>query len=464
MLFLFFSTIDVSTTAEEESPDLILEIDQDVMESLNEIEESIKLEIPVKIKNIGGGNTSGQSIGIALKIDGVIVSFNKTSEVLEKDSACIMNLSWTPSFSFIGPHLLSIMVVMVDYNGIILGEDENNNVWDKYVEIVEKYTDLKLMNLYYSGTSKVDETIKVFANGTLKIRSVEKNKPDISSMTVLPSNQEQGGVVTITADVTDDSGLEYVRIKIILPSNEVYTANMTRTDGDCFKFNFEDTLEIGIYDFTIWATDISVHLNKAEKLGTFEIYEDSTDPEISYFDATPYIQTIDNYVEISCVATDNIGIETLKVIITSPSKTKLTKYMTYSSEGKYVYEDVYNITGKYSFYVRAMDLAGNYYTTDSKFFWVTEDVSDTDNDGMPDWWEEKYGLDPKNPLDAEEDKDGDGISNIREYQLGNNPSRDILMQNMAPRLKDNTLLILTSIFLFILIIFVSKYGQRGRLI
>ena len=46
--------------------------------------------------------------------------------------------------------------------------------------------------------------------------------------------------------------------------------------------------------------------------------------------------------------------------------------------------------------------------------------ADTDNDGMPDGWEVQHGL---NPLvnDAEEDLDGDGFSNIKEYQEGTLP-------------------------------------------
>jgi hypothetical protein len=39
---------------------------------------------------------------------------------------------------------------------------------------------------------------------------------------------------------------------------------------------------------------------------------------------------------------------------------------------------------------------------------------DSDRDGMPDWWETQYGL---NPLvdDASEDTDGDGYTNLEEY-------------------------------------------------
>ena len=40
---------------------------------------------------------------------------------------------------------------------------------------------------------------------------------------------------------------------------------------------------------------------------------------------------------------------------------------------------------------------------------------DTDGDGIPDWWEKEHGLDPKNPADAAQDRDGDGYTNIEEY-------------------------------------------------
>lgn len=48
---------------------------------------------------------------------------------------------------------------------------------------------------------------------------------------------------------------------------------------------------------------------------------------------------------------------------------------------------------------------------------------DTDGDGMPDGWEVQYGLLP-NSHDANQDKDGDGMSNLYEYQHGLNPSEN----------------------------------------
>ncbi|MCS7089511.1 MAG: T9SS C-terminal target domain-containing protein [Verrucomicrobiota bacterium] len=40
---------------------------------------------------------------------------------------------------------------------------------------------------------------------------------------------------------------------------------------------------------------------------------------------------------------------------------------------------------------------------------------DTDSDGMPDDWECRAKLDPRNPVDAQEDRNGDGYTNLEEY-------------------------------------------------
>ena len=46
---------------------------------------------------------------------------------------------------------------------------------------------------------------------------------------------------------------------------------------------------------------------------------------------------------------------------------------------------------------------------------------DTDNDGMPDSWETRFGLNPKNPDDASTDLNGDGYTNIEDFINGLDP-------------------------------------------
>lgn len=47
---------------------------------------------------------------------------------------------------------------------------------------------------------------------------------------------------------------------------------------------------------------------------------------------------------------------------------------------------------------------------------------DSDNDGMPDAWERKYGFDANNAGDNSSDKDGDGYTNVEEYLNGTDPN------------------------------------------
>ena len=46
---------------------------------------------------------------------------------------------------------------------------------------------------------------------------------------------------------------------------------------------------------------------------------------------------------------------------------------------------------------------------------------DSDNDGMPDSFEEQHGLDTLSNVDAGQDKDTDGLTNLEEFQAGTNP-------------------------------------------
>ena len=47
---------------------------------------------------------------------------------------------------------------------------------------------------------------------------------------------------------------------------------------------------------------------------------------------------------------------------------------------------------------------------------------DSDNDGLPNDWEKKYGLNSNDPADADLDKDGDGFTNREEFEAKTDPS------------------------------------------
>ncbi len=63
-------------------------------------------------------------------------------------------------------------------------------------------------------------------------------------------------------------------------------------------------------------------------------------------------------------------------------------------------------------------------------------AADTDGDRLPDWWEELYGLDP-NKNDAAADPDGDGRSNLAEYNMGTDP---IVREDWLAAIKESDVL------------------------
>jgi hypothetical protein len=63
-------------------------------------------------------------------------------------------------------------------------------------------------------------------------------------------------------------------------------------------------------------------------------------------------------------------------------------------------------------------------------------VEDTDNDGLPDFWEKQYGLDINDASDVSNDTDKDGWDNLTEFLNATNP----LMSNNIPKLLDKDIL------------------------
>lgn len=53
---------------------------------------------------------------------------------------------------------------------------------------------------------------------------------------------------------------------------------------------------------------------------------------------------------------------------------------------------------------------------------VEDAFLDSDRDKMPDSYERRHGLDPNNRADARGDLDGDGVTNIKEFRAGSDPT------------------------------------------
>ena len=302
---------------------------------------------------------------------------------------------------------------------------------------------------------------KKISASKLNVTEDEKNAPVINSVDIT-SPQEIGKNVEIVVKTTDPSGIKLVNISITTPDEIILRYNLTYIGNNKYQYVFTNTREIGKYNYSIAVIDNSFYLLKSYKNGTFELIADKTAPFITHYAAFPSVQLKDDDVKFNCITSDLIGIKSVFVTITYPDKSNVTEEMeNLSYSEKYEFSRSFDRYGKYSYYITSEDVNGNSNITEKRYFWITENLDDTDNDGIPDWWETKYGLDPCNSSDANIDLDGDGYTNLEEYKNGTDPSKSLpVLERLINNIKENILYFIISIILFVLVAIISFYGIR----
>ena len=330
------------------------------------------------------------------------------------------------------------------------------------------YWDPALPGEYYVGVMIIVNEIKkdinidnnrMFAK-TLKVVRIEEVAPVISNVRITPDVPEQGDTLTIFADVTDDTGIDFVDINIKFPNGDEINDDMVRVGSSKYQFIIFDLVYSGRYSIVIDAEDTTVKDNHANFSYNFTVLDEDENPVIFYVGADPMVQYPNESVEIYCIADDNIEIDYVEITIFTPDDDIIVDEMVKEND-RYVYKNVYEVLGKYDFSITVEDKAG-ITSNASKYFWITEDLDDIDNDGLPNEWEERYGLDPYNANDAKKDLDKDGITNKEEYELGSNPDKNIQLQNIGSRIRENVGYLTISLIFFIIIIIFSIIILRRR--
>lgn len=90
-----------------------------------------------------------------------------------------------------------------------------------------------------------------------------------------------------------------------------------------------------------------------------------------------------------------------------------------SETGSVDWTPIWSDVGTHSFTLEAIDDDGG---VDSLTWSVEVSMTDVDEDGLSDTWEEEFELDPTDPADAMMDLDGDGRASIDEFEAGTDPT------------------------------------------
>ena len=90
-------------------------------------------------------------------------------------------------------------------------------------------------------------------------------------------------------------------------------------------------------------------------------------------------------------------------------------------------------THDHPYMVAAQNRRAFFYQVDLE---VVIEPTDTDGDGIPDWWEQKYGLNPFDNSDASENPDNDGWDNLEEFTSGGDPGVDNNIPSLNPLFRE----------------------------
>jgi len=193
--------------------------------------------------------------------------------------------------------------------------------------------------------------------------------PPIITDIVFPPVGDSGKTVTISCVVTDNVGIQKVLINITYPDGSEHNISMSKIDSTYYYADVYTML--GTYQFYIYARDTVGNWNKSN-VKQFEI-ADLSPPNITNIVIAPPIQDVYKKVNISCVVTDNVGIQKVLINITYPDGSEHNISMS-KIDSTYYYITTYTKVGTYKFYIYALDTSNNANKSIVKEFEIIDNV------------------------------------------------------------------------------------------
>ncbi|MCK5290770.1 MAG: hypothetical protein KAR39_01995 [Thermoplasmata archaeon] len=197
---------------------------------------------------------------------------------------------------------------------------------------------------------------------------VDTTPPAIIGTTALPSPQISGGLVNISAQITDLDSVATADVQVFDPLGvPLFNASML-IDPGTGRYYWETTyIPFGIYTFDIWASDPSG--NWGTDTGNFEIVGDIIPPVINNVNAIPPVQVSGGNVNVSANVTDETALFGVWIELFDPSMVSfINTTMSYDAlNALYFYDSSYITIGQWTFVISANDTSDNWASAQGNF-------------------------------------------------------------------------------------------------
>ncbi len=260
--------------------------------------------------------------------------------------------------------LFGAWVEIYDPDGSLVG-----NLSMKYDPVNGRYYWDQIYNLLgtYIFTIWANDTRDNWASDSSSFVIQDTRPPTITDVTAVPDPQEVFYAVNISAIITDNYKLFGAWVEIYDPEG-ISVGNFPLfyfpVNGRYYWTQTYDLL--GTYTFTIRANDTSN--NWASVSDTFVI-QDTTPPLIADVTAVPNPQEVFDVVNISANITDNYQLFGAWVEIYDPNGISVGNFPLFYDQvnGRYYWNQTYNLLGTYTFTIRANDTSDNWASASDTF-------------------------------------------------------------------------------------------------
>ena len=163
-------------------------------------------------------------------------------------------------------------------------------IWDSKKDVKHWHDDLDDKAIRYAMYEQI-----LFGSPAVRLGGVNDSiHPEISNVQVIPSIQNIGGYVNISATVIDNIDVDEVFLNIEYPDYNVENISITQNrTGDTYYCN-KTFSQVGIYTFNIWANDTNRNQNISEDYN-FEIIQN----QAPYIPSAPDPQDGETGVDIN---------------------------------------------------------------------------------------------------------------------------------------------------------------------